>query len=417
MFDSVALDIVIGLIFVYLLYSLLATILQEIIASNFAFRAKVLEKAITRMLDDGDSTRHRLANFVTLFVRRRKQPKVTRAFYSHPLIKYLGQDKYHRKPAYLSAHNFSKVLVDLLRGRQTQAGKDYRAEIEASLSSKKTAWDGTVISNDTIDYLNSIWVDAQGDIEQFKGYLEDWYNETMDRAAGWYKQYTQVILLVVGFGIAMVFNVDTLAIIKKLEKDPKLREQLVAQSEAYAKAHPNLVDELKAEEKKNEKIISDMRDTAQSKPAPLKSLDPAGLKKQDSAYAAKRASLDSASQAHYQTLVNQRNTLFKRADSLVQGDLKKINNSLALGWNEEKRYTEAKGWHKIGVVIKLVFCTSWIKFLGLLLTAIAISLGAPFWFDLLNKLVKLRSALKGGEAEKDTAADPQAAATGPKRVG
>ena len=31
--------------------------------------------------------------------------------------------------------------------------------------------------------------------------------------------------------------------------------------------------------------------------------------------------------------------------------------------------------------------------LGLLLTAIALSFGAPFWFDLLNKFMKLRSSL------------------------
>src|SRR5262249_4522387 len=35
-----------------------------------------------------------------------------------------------------------------------------------------------------------------------------------------------------------------------------------------------------------------------------------------------------------------------------------------------------------------------IKLLGLLATALAVSLGAPFWFDLLNKLVSLRGAGK-----------------------
>jgi hypothetical protein len=42
--------------------------------------------------------------------------------------------------------------------------------------------------------------------------------------------------------------------------------------------------------------------------------------------------------------------------------------------------TSAKGW--------------FYKILGLLLTTIAVSLGAPFWFDLLNKLVNLRGAGK-----------------------
>ena len=56
MFNNVALDVFIGLVFVFLLYSLLATILQEMISTKLAFRSKVLEKAIIRMLEDGKAT-------------------------------------------------------------------------------------------------------------------------------------------------------------------------------------------------------------------------------------------------------------------------------------------------------------------------------------------------------------------------
>jgi hypothetical protein len=43
---------------------------------------------------------------------------------------------------------------------------------------------------------------------------------------------------------------------------------------------------------------------------------------------------------------------------------------------------------------------------GWLLTALAVSLGAPFWFDLLNKFMVVRSTVKpdeksGQEASKD----------------
>jgi hypothetical protein len=40
----------------------------------------------------------------------------------------------------------------------------------------------------------------------------------------------------------------------------------------------------------------------------------------------------------------------------------------------------------------------WIlKVLGLLLTGLAVSLGAPFWFDVLNKIVVVRSTVSPGE--------------------
>jgi hypothetical protein len=58
MLDNVALDVVIGLIFIFLIYSLLATTINEGIAVNFNLRGRKLEHAIRRMLDDGFHTEH-----------------------------------------------------------------------------------------------------------------------------------------------------------------------------------------------------------------------------------------------------------------------------------------------------------------------------------------------------------------------
>src|SRR6267142_7015924 len=52
MTGSVALDVVIGLVFVYLLYSLLATIILEMVATGLGLRARNLFTAIDRMLTD-----------------------------------------------------------------------------------------------------------------------------------------------------------------------------------------------------------------------------------------------------------------------------------------------------------------------------------------------------------------------------
>src|ERR1700749_1455969 len=114
MLNNVALDVFIGLVFVFLIYSLLATIFQEIIATRFAFRAKILEKAVIRMLDDGKSTTKyhlwdRITAILYLFTRTNllKDKLMAAWFYSPPLIKYLGEDNHYSKPAYLSAQNFS----------------------------------------------------------------------------------------------------------------------------------------------------------------------------------------------------------------------------------------------------------------------------------------------------------------------
>ena len=37
--------------------------------------------------------------------------------------------------------------------------------------------------------------------------------------------------------------------------------------------------------------------------------------------------------------------------------------------------------------------TTWCQIVGWLITGLALSLGAPFWFDLLNKLVNVRHSM------------------------
>lgn len=47
----------------------------------------------------------------------------------------------------------------------------------------------------------------------------------MDRATGWYKRQAQKILMVIGLVLAISFNVDTIAIVSKLSKDPKAADR------------------------------------------------------------------------------------------------------------------------------------------------------------------------------------------------
>jgi hypothetical protein len=58
---------------------------------------------------------------------------------------------------------------------------------------------------------------------------------------------------------------------------------------------------------------------------------------------------------------------------------------------EELRSPLGMGWQNIDLAEMTAY--SWaVKVLGWIITAIAISLGAPFWFDLLRKIVNLRSS-------------------------
>ena len=61
---------------------------------------------------------------------------------------------------------------------------------------------------DTLSYLDSLLVDARGDVDIFKEKLKAWYNETQDRANGWYKRKLQLILFWMGFACFNYFAAE-----------------------------------------------------------------------------------------------------------------------------------------------------------------------------------------------------------------
>lgn len=364
MLNSGIIDIVIGLVFIYLLYSLLATIIQEIIASYFGFRAKILERAIFRMLEDENKFSTRIKGIFYLFKKfgnGGKKNSASYEYYKHPLILFLGESDCHGKPSYINNKTFSKVIVDLLRGKDVKPGDDIVSMIQKSLDEKTTNWGNAKINEQTLIYLNSIWVDANGDVLKFRRHLESWFDETMDRASGWYKKHTQFILFYIGLTIAIVFNVDTIKIVKKLEKDPMLREQIVQQANAFVEAHPNLDIELYQKKLDYEKSMDERA-------------------KADSLLSGKNMSSyqqDSVALIKYELLKSRRDTLLNRAESLMKNDLSKSRNLLGMSQ------------YAFDGTLWTFLCALF----GWIITALAISLGAPFWFDLLNKMMKLRGSV------------------------
>jgi hypothetical protein len=257
------------------------------------------------------------------------------------------------------------VIIDLLRGTAINAGDAYRTEIQNSLTSGKLAWNTAVsIPTETKSYLNTIWIDSQGDTQKFKALIEEWFNKMMKKSTGWYKQSTQLILLVIGLAIAITFNVDTLGIVKKLESNPTLTQHVVDQADNFLKAHPNLEEDLK---KTNDAI----EQITQSK--------------------AVKDSLKAAAQEQYIATKHLKDSLVNQAKTLVTNDISKVNDLLGLGWPNSFLHFEKDA--NIGRIV-----------LGWLLTALAISLGAPFWYDLLNKLMQLRGAVA---SKKNTDPDDQ----------
>jgi len=236
--------------------------------------------------------------------------------------------------------------------------------LAVAFQSLKTAAEALRIGRDTAKVgkpLYAMVVAADNDFDKLKTSIEDWYNSAMDRASGWYKYQTQTMLFFIGLVLAIALNADTVNIVQQLSRNPTLRESIVA-------AAQSAVAEKKSAQANNPPQVSSP--AAGNNPAPGN--NPAQGNTPDVAKQLKD----------------------------VSDQIKEVEGlGIPLGWPPPKALqpNEQVGW----------FCRVWQQatpvlekpttYFGWLLTAVAVSLGAPFWFDMLNKIMIVRSTVKPGE--------------------
>ena len=443
MFSNVALDVVIGLVFIYLLYSLLATVLSEIFATAFKLKALNLREAIGRMLEDidiagagttntGNKEDNRLMDSIK-FAKKTKGEFVN-TFYKHPKIVKLGSSGVFGTPSSYKPSAFSDTIFSILGidGMANKAVLD-----DPDLTALKKAF-----APATARFVKGLWENSFGDIATFRWKLEDWFNQTMEQSIEWYKRKIRVITLCIGFIMAWLFNADTFKMINTLSTDDKAREQLVQMATAYIEKGQSQGTQQPNANPEISKAITTLGAQINAIDSSIK------ISRADSA---KMRTTDSL-EKRKKELINQVASLqgHKSLDSLTQikkqleQDITNANTVLGIGaWPADSVTVHYDSTRKKIIYIPQIdpgglnssdrkiregtihldsckkpayfFRILGSNFLGFLLTAFAISLGAPFWFDLLNKLISLRTAVKESTKTKGTTA--QDAVSPNERVG
>jgi hypothetical protein len=280
---SVFLEVAIGLVFTYLLLSLIATWFNEWLANILKLRSADLKKAIGELLQNPDKLQD---------------------FYDHPLIKVLGkEDKSGRLellPDFIPDHTFAVAALEVFADNKERIANAEK-EVDSLISSMP---EGSV--RETLDAFRRAGAE---NLKSLYSDVETWFNDKMNRLSGQYKQRAQLISLIVGLVLAVGLNIDTLAVADALYSDPALRAGIVE----YAAANAENYDP----EAEVDIPVDELRAT-------LESLE------------------------------------------------------LPIGWVEAQIPDKPEGW-----VVRVV---------GWLLTGLAVSQGGPFWFDVLRKLVNVRSS-------------------------
>lgn len=206
MFGSAILDTAIGMVFVFLVLSLICGIVQELIATVLSWRAATLRTGIQQMLGD--------ARFSGL----------AKQVYDHPLITGLmkpGRAGAGRKlPSYIPSRTFALALIDLMdpNGALKQGGEKGQ-ELVAK------------IADPTLQTIaRSLVSDASSSLDSMRHNIEDWFDDSMARVSGWYKRRAQMVTLAIGLAVSIGFNVNTIAVFSTLWKDPTVRAAIVEQA-------------------------------------------------------------------------------------------------------------------------------------------------------------------------------------------
>ena len=378
MFDS--LDVLIGLITVYLTLAFACTAMVEALAASFKTRGKILEKGLREFLA-GDLTEGK--------------PFVDE-FYKHPLVWSLSRGK-DGLPSYIPPKIVGQVVEALVMAngavtRPKEAADDPpldavhsppldtaeevyvkglfggllrnvigEAAVLRAEGSARSLYEGIEnlpggSENQVKGVLRALLRRAEGDPVRFRAAVEEHFNLVMDRASGWFKRHQQLVALLVSAVFVGVGNVDTFSIATSLsqDKNKSMRENMISYAEEILKK-----DDSKLAEKAP--IVSDhpVEDALGKYAEALSALNQVG-----------------GLQFGWTSRDIQGRDMSPSADSATTVDRRTVGDTKVADTPVPKEWR----WFE--------------KAIGLLITTFAVSLGAPFWFDLLKRFMQVREAGK-----------------------
>jgi hypothetical protein len=479
-------EVAAGLVFVYLFMSVLATMAREAWEGFVKSRSRTLERGLIELLCEPkpEKASKKSAKDAVATAEHHQRYNILKEFYEHPLIMSLYRGNYKSPatrsftqggnlPSYIPSGHFAFALLDLMgkKGGQSRAGVLNADDILAATESAP--------NNRVAQMVQFAIHNSGGDLDQARQFLETWYNATMDRVSGWYKHETQTIIFWVSLVACVVLNVNTVVIADSLYRDPTLRKVAVTKAEAYitqkatipasdnvkivtpeAKATvPVVVAPAPSAEEASATAASEAASVVTTEPLPAAAppVVSAGPVQSDTSNIASK-------------LVHDVQNVTDRRDALA--DL-----GLPLGWNDQTLMTmrrlfrfqpkaapvdsgvetpvvvapkprglfpdlavwadQAGAWFKntgddaiafyngapaLGDNSLINFATLISLIGGWVMTAFAVTLGAPFWFDVLSKLMIVRSTVKpkdgspGNGAGADTLGALVAALSAPTAV-
>ncbi len=340
---NTTLQTLIALFLIYFLCSTLVSILFEWYASLANKKGLFLFQSIDKLLNDTINN-----NYAALL-------------YSHFNINKFKKSNQHY-PSYISSDAFADTLIDII-GRQSEK-VNFTQELDQDLNLIDNTLTEDRITEpferfkagvDAMKYsthksIFRSFYEKSNNYEELKLKISNWFNDYMTTTSYWYKAKTKSTLLIISLVTCLALNIDSINIIKVLMQDDVLRNNLVASAET-------LYNQYTADSSLN--IIVIKKDSVK-------------VSQQD----------DSV----YTNQFAKKLLLKSKLDSMYYASVK----------NQLKIIEENKipiGYHKNLFDINIFEKSTLWWLLGIFISTILLSFGAPFWFDVLSQLFKFKKSI------------------------
>lgn len=324
----------ISMAFLFLMLSAASSAIQEIVANLFRWRAATLESGLAGLLMSSE--------FKDLV-------------YKQPLIEGLCSPgpggPYSRKPSYIPATTLALAIL--------QTAQDQGLRLDGT----STATPAPQNFANTEKVLIALLRDCK-DITEQRLRIEHWFNQSMDRVSGWYKRKSHLWIWIFGGALALLLNADAITLSKRFWNDQTLREAVAAEATQYVQSTPRdqAVGDDQGQLDQSLHRLNLLREQLPGVPLGWCFVDPKAPPKPGEKPPAVQT--DGFKASCWPDLIHPSSSV--------------THVTLA---STDPRLVDRGEW------------SWWLwKIAGLAATALAISQGAPFWFDLLQKAVNLRLA-------------------------
>lgn len=425
MFGLDTLDVAIGLTLFFLIVSLICSSIREALEGILKLRARNLERGMRELLDD--PTGETLARSIyehgqvySLFAGSYDAARLSwkkSDLLTHPLG---GLSKWwagRNLPSYVPSGQFASALMDVVARGPTSAYPSPPGPITlAQLRDRVSDLPSPRVQRAVLAAIDH----AEGDLEKAKANIELWFDGSMDRVSGWYKRSTQLWLFAIGLAAAILMNLDALTVAHRLSEDKTLREAFLAQAQAYTAPVPAKTGG------------GDVGNATEA----------TGNRSADTGNSAGGSSVGGAETANGTTPSGEggrganggaRAALPAKSVEALRADLAAMGSPT--GWVEVDRVEKVKKdgketqehhVHRYPGPQYQAWCGPasrrcdgappfgwWLPILlGWLVTAVAVTFGAPFWFDILNKFMVVRATVKPREKSREEGSEDRSPRTG-----